>query len=104
MVVEERGTTWRASNLETSFTAVYTSETFLSDQLLGYIPEVESTFGLFESLFGMMNDQQVSIGESTCAARYGETAFPRKCVGCEGPLMVRTQPEASAPHLDRMRG
>jgi dipeptidase len=87
MVAEERGSTWSASNLQGPFKDTYTSDAFKTEQLLGYIPEVESTFGLFESLFGMMNDQQVSIGESTCAARYGATSFPRKCLDCAGPLM-----------------
>jgi hypothetical protein len=90
MVTEDRGETWKESNLEGPHVAAYTSPDALSEQILGYIPQVEHTFGTFESLFGIMNDQQVSIGESTCAARFGGNALPRACVGCEGPLFEMT--------------
>ena len=36
---------------------------------MGYIPEVETTFAFFETDYGLMNERQVSMAESTCGAR-----------------------------------
>ncbi|OQR91775.1 peptidase [Achlya hypogyna] len=36
---------------------------------LGHIPQVPYTFGYFDHDYGMINDQQLSIAESTCAAK-----------------------------------
>ncbi|KAH7460044.1 putative dipeptidase B [Phytophthora ramorum] len=36
---------------------------------LGYVPQVEHTYGYFDQDYGMMNEVQLSIGESTCGAK-----------------------------------
>jgi len=90
MITEDRGPTWSASNLEARNQEAYTDSEYYDKQILGYIPQVKETYGMYESLFGIMNDQQVSIGESTCAARFGNEALPRACVGCDGPLFEMT--------------
>ncbi|ETO70432.1 hypothetical protein F444_13097 [Phytophthora nicotianae P1976] len=36
---------------------------------LGYIPQVEHTYAYFDQDYGMMNEVQLSIGESTCGAK-----------------------------------
>ena len=36
---------------------------------LGYIPQVPRTYGYFDQDYGMMNDVQLAIGESTCGAK-----------------------------------
>ncbi|GMH76765.1 hypothetical protein TrST_g11386 [Triparma strigata] len=87
LVAEERGDTWKKENLETEFKDLYGSKKFVEDQLVGYVPQVEKTFGLFEALFAMMNDQNVAIGESTCASALGKNAVPRECPDCPGPLV-----------------
>ena len=87
LVVEERGDTWKPDNLETEFADEYAGKKFVEEQLVGYVPQVKKTNGLFEALFGMMNDKSVAIGESTCAARFGDNAEPRECPDCEGPLV-----------------
>ena len=90
LVADDRGETWKTSNLETDFIDQFSDQTFIDSQVVGYIPQVPHTYGLFESLFGIMNDQQVAIGESTCAARFGLEAVKRPCPTCEGPLFEMT--------------
>ncbi|RLN20535.1 hypothetical protein BBO99_00008187 [Phytophthora kernoviae] len=36
---------------------------------LGYIPQVDHTYAYFDQDYGMMNEVQLSIGESTCGAK-----------------------------------
>ncbi|RMX64388.1 hypothetical protein KXD40_008017 [Peronospora effusa] len=36
---------------------------------IGYIPQVEHTYAYFDQDYGMMNEVQLSIGESTCGAK-----------------------------------
>jgi len=87
LVANERGSTHQPANLESEFAADWASKDYMDSQLVGYVPQVESTYGLFESLFAIMNDQQVAIGESTCGGRFGDNAVPRSCPTCEGPLV-----------------
>ena len=89
LVAEERGPTWQPSNLESSYASKYASSTYMESQLVGYLPQVSHTHGLIESLFGIMNDQQVSIGESTCAGHVfaSNPGLPRPCPSCPGPLL-----------------
>ena len=37
---------------------------------IGYVPQVESTFSYYEAVYGVMNEHQVGISESTCSAVY----------------------------------
>ena len=56
------------------------------EHIAGYIPQVAHTYALYEVMFGIMNEKQVSIGESTTCSALGHDAVPRACPSCDGPL------------------
>ena len=51
---------------------------------LGYIPQVNHTFAYFESTYGILNEKQVGIAESTCSG-----VFTAKAVGSGGKALFR---------------
>ena len=68
-VRNDRGETWKVENLEPlpqrEAWATYPPST----TILGYIPQVNHTYALFEGMYSIMNEHQVGMGESTCAAK-----------------------------------
>ncbi|CEG40942.1 peptidase [Plasmopara halstedii] len=63
VIAPDRGIYYEPVNdLEIGKTQEYTTP-------LGYIPQVEHTFAYFDQDYGMMNEKQLSIGESTCGAK-----------------------------------
>ncbi|CAM9124545.1 unnamed protein product, partial [Heterosigma akashiwo] len=65
LVSSSRGETWKPGNLE-DMPQKRAWEN--SSIILDHIPQVESTFALLEGLYGIMNEHQVAIGESSCGS------------------------------------
>ncbi|KAE8968939.1 hypothetical protein PR002_g27586 [Phytophthora rubi] len=63
VVAPDRGPHYQPANdAETGETQQYSAP-------MGYIPQVEHTYAYFDQDYGMMNEVQLSIGESTCGAK-----------------------------------
>lgn len=67
-VGEGRGNTWDPKNLQGSPSQI--SQWGDHSPITGYIPQVEHTYALYEGGYGIINEHQVAIGESTCASRF----------------------------------
>lgn len=63
VVAPDRGPHYQpVTELETGETQPYSAP-------MGYIPQVEHTYAYFDQDYGVMNEVQLSIGESTCGAK-----------------------------------
>lgn len=79
-VREDRGSTWHPRNLEDLPQRNRWER--MRGEILGYIPQAPHTFAILEGMYGIMNEHQVAIGESTCAYVMFEWNIFRGIVDC----------------------
>lgn len=65
------GKTYKAGDLAPVFWGIQDADRPLNDdgKIIGYIPQVEKTYGYFQSAYSHMNEYQLGIAESTTAQR-----------------------------------
>lgn len=97
-VRDDRGKTWSPDNLE-NIPVLRPQWERMRGDIIGYIPQVEHTFALIEGMYGIMNEHQVAIGESTCAAKLW--AAPKGDIG-KGRALLEAS-ELSQIALERSR-
>eukprot|EP00607_Mallomonas_marina_P009286 CAMPEP_0182418534 /NCGR_PEP_ID=MMETSP1167-20130531/2939_1 /TAXON_ID=2988 /ORGANISM="Mallomonas Sp, Strain CCMP3275" /LENGTH=659 /DNA_ID=CAMNT_0024592781 /DNA_START=89 /DNA_END=2068 /DNA_ORIENTATION=- len=91
----DRGDTWQPSNLEGTPTQLKAWGD--KSVLTGRLPQVKHTFAVIEAGYGIMNEHQVGIGESTCAAKLWGTP-----TSAGGKAMIEVR-ELSRLALERTR-
>ncbi|KDO30531.1 hypothetical protein SPRG_04432 [Saprolegnia parasitica CBS 223.65] len=62
-VGDDRGDTFKLANVDTT---IYN---WTETPAIGHIPQVPATYAYLSGLYGIMNEHQVSIGESTCGGK-----------------------------------
>ena len=89
-VTDDRGSTWTAENIDDSLKQkhVWTDPNWSDAMLLGHIPQVPHTFSYLEGLYGIINEKQVAIGESTCGSIFFAGPVGDSCSMCTSLLDV----------------
>lgn len=68
LVTKDRGKTWHPDNLEGTPEQIAEWTEYETTLQTGTIPQVSHTYALYEAGYGIMNEHQLAIGESTCAS------------------------------------
>jgi dipeptidase len=69
---------YRRDNLENTTALGFE---YIDDKPMGSIPQVQHTFAYVDGAYGIMNEHQLAIGESTCDAALGLRSMPIKFGG-----------------------
>eukprot|EP00611_Tribonema_gayanum_P000672 TRINITY_DN10499_c0_g1_i1.p1 TRINITY_DN10499_c0_g1~~TRINITY_DN10499_c0_g1_i1.p1 ORF type:complete len:823 (+),score=281.40 TRINITY_DN10499_c0_g1_i1:308-2470(+) len=89
-VTEDRGSTWTADNLDANLPqrAVWANQSWQDAMIIDYIPQVPHTFASIEGLYGVINEKQVGIGESTCGSRFFAGPIGDDCTMCTAKIEI----------------
>jgi dipeptidase len=91
VIARDRGTTWLPSNIEANLVQrdEWLSGTWMESQYMEEsIPQVPHTHGSLEGQYGIINDMQVGIAESTCGAKLWAGPKGAECSRCKALLDV----------------